>query len=190
MARTFRLTPGPNFTRNLAAEFARMAFKANFSHDGAPVIANGTTAGRLRTTASVTGRIAGVNVTKASTDNFWDLSAETDTTEAAAAVVGPPAVAETFDQYRAYWLYIDAAGAASFAASPNASTEAAAIAALPMPVETKAVWGVFVAGPACDFNAAGGLAAQGTISQGIPTGAPIGGTVVWAAPARLDYIKA
>uniref|UniRef100_UPI00261DAF36 hypothetical protein n=1 Tax=uncultured Nocardioides sp. TaxID=198441 RepID=UPI00261DAF36 len=40
---------------------------------------------------------------------------------------------------------------------------------------TKAVVGVFVAAPECDFDDAGGLAAQGTIHDGIPEGAALGG---------------
>ena len=64
-----------------------------------PGIGNGTTAGRLRTNAAVDFKIAGFTYNKASTDDLWDLSGEVDT---GAGV------------YRAYWLELDSAGAASF----------------------------------------------------------------------------
>lgn len=130
-------------------------------------IGNGTTAGRLRTNASYVGRIAGLEVTKASTDNLWNLSAETNTTAS---------------QYRAYWLLLDSAGAASIGAGANAASANAALAALPALDGTKTVAGVYVAGPSTDFDAGGGLAAQGTIHNGLPEGVPIG-------VPRKTYIK-
>lgn len=133
----------------------------------AQAIGNGTTAGRLRTNASYTGRIAGLEVTKASTDNLWNLAAETNTTST---------------QFRAYWLYLDASGTASFARGANASSAALALAALPAHDETKTIAGVYVAGVSTDFDAVGGLAAQGTIYNGIPEGVPIG-------VPRKTYIK-
>ena len=127
-------------------------------NDGA--IGNGTTAGNLRTTVSVDYRIAGVQAaSKASTDDLWDLSAEADTTAA---------------QFRAYWLYLDSAGAASIAAGSNQTTAALALENLPALDETKSIIGVYVAGVSTDFDDAGGLAAQGTIYDGIPAGAPCG----------------
>lgn len=119
-------------------------------------IGNGGTAGRLRLRGDVTYAIAGRQYRKASTDNLWDLSAETDTTGA---------------QYRAYWLYLDSSGTATIAAGTNAASSAAAIAALPARVTTKAVIGVYVAGLSTDFDNAGGLAAQGTIVDGWPSAA-------------------
>jgi len=132
---------------------------AAFSTYDDPGIGNGTTAGNLRTTASVDFRVAGASATKASTDDLWNLSGETDTDASS---------------YRAYWLYLDSAGAASVAAGADVGSATAALAALPDLTETKAVIGVFVADPSCDFDAAGGLAAQGTIYDGIPAGAPCG----------------
>jgi hypothetical protein len=137
-------------------------------------IGDGTTAGRLRTNASVDFRVAGLKATKASTDDLWNLSAETDTTAS---------------QYRAYWLYLNAAGTASIAAGSNAASAADALAALPDIDEAKSVIGVFVAAPSCDFDGAGGLAAQGTIYDGIPEGVPCGvPTKTYSPPETLDLI--
>jgi len=116
-------------------------------------IADGTTDGKLKTVAAVDFAIAGALYTKAATDDLWDLSAETDTTGA---------------QYRAYWLYLDSSGTASIAAGTNAASAAAALAALPAITATKSVIGVYVAGLSTDFNGAAGLAAQGTIYNGMP----------------------
>lgn len=175
MARTYRKLTGPTLTAALLVEFASAMLRGNFSIDSAsPAIANGTTAGRLRTTAAVTGKIAGVPVTKASTDDLWNLSAQTAT---GAAV------------YRAFWLYIDGSGAASIGAGADAATAALALAALPTPAEDKCIFGVYVAGPSTTFTNA--LAAQGTIHNGIPSGAKIdsaGNT--YLAAARLDIVTA
>ena len=120
-----------------------------------PVIDDGTTAGKLKTTNSAAFYVAGLTYTKAGTDDLWDLSAETDTTAT---------------QFRAYWLYVNAAGTASFAASVNAPSAAAALNSLPAIDVAKSVFGVFVAGVSTDFDDAGGLAAQGTLYDGIPAG--------------------
>jgi|GEM_PF-5085409 len=137
-------------------------------------IGDGTTAGNLRTTASSTYRVAGVDKTKASTDDLWDLSGETDTDASS---------------YRAYWLYLDGSGAASVAAGTDATTEALALALLPDLVETKGIIGVFVAGPSCDFDAGGGLAAQGTIHDGIPEGVPCGvPRQTYTAPEMVNLV--
>ncbi len=114
-------------------------------------IGNGTTAGRLRTNADEDFRILGTLYRKAATDNLWDLHAETATDGT---------------HYRAYWLYLDSSGTATFAAGTNALSAAAAIAALPAVTSTKAVMGVYVAGLSTNFASA--LAAQGTIYDGWP----------------------
>lgn len=115
-------------------------------------VQNGSTAGHIGTAAAVPYSIAGTIYNKTATGDLWDLSGETDTAA---------------DKYRAYALYLDAAGAASFAASSaDGDTAAAALAALPAIPATKAVIGTFVAGLACDFDDAGGLAAQGTLYNG------------------------
>jgi hypothetical protein len=119
-------------------------------------IGNGSTAGRLRTTATVNYRVAGSLYSKSSTDDLWNLSAETNTTGA---------------QYRAYYLYLDASGTATIGAGSNAASAAAAIAALPDVAATKAVIGVYVAGLSTDFDGAGGLAAQGTVYNGYASAA-------------------
>lgn len=153
--------------------YASLLMAVLFSTFGSAAIGNGTTAGRLRTTASATGRAAGVEVTKASTDDLWNLSAQTATAAG---------------KYRAFWLYIDSAGAASFVASTTDGDSAAlALAALPAHDESKCILGVYVAGPATTFTNA--LAAQGTIHNRIPAGVPCGVPgKTYVAPARLDLI--
>lgn len=175
MARTIRKTPGIEPLIDVHAEVASLMARLMFSHTGAPAIGNGTTNGRLRTNASVTGNIAAVPVTKASTDDLWNLSAQTATP------------ASTF---RAIWLYIDAAGTASIAAGTNAASAAAALAALPAPDETKCIFGVYVAGGSTNF--ANALAAQGTIHNGIPSGAALDGLgrLLYRTPARSTFVAA
>lgn len=114
-------------------------------------IANGTTAGKLKLSADAEYCIGGTFYRKAATDDLWDLSGKTDTTGA---------------QYRAYQLLLDSAGTASLGDGSNAASAAAAIAALPAVVSTKAVIGTYVAGLSTDFNGAGGLSGQGTIYNG------------------------
>lgn len=154
---TVRNTPDLNL--NLAGIVASLVAEMAFSIRVSGAIGNGTTAGNLRTTAASTYNIAGLQYTLASTDDLWDLSGETDTTAG---------------QFRAYWLYADAAGTTSIVAGANATSSALALGALPDPSDTLSIMGVYVAGAATDFNAAGGLAAQGTIYNGIPAGANIG----------------
>lgn len=158
MATVRRNTPGP---ARAELDFLHRLIQSLKLHlcNGTQItgaIGNGGTAGHLRTTASVNYKIGQFQYTKASTDDLWNLSAQTDTTAG---------------QYRAYWLYLDASGMASIGAGSNASTAALALAALPVVTATKSVIGVFVAGPSTDFNGAGGLAAQGTIYNGFPEGA-------------------
>jgi len=138
-------------------------------------IANGTTAGRLRTRAEYEFEIAGRVYTKASTDDLWNLSAETDTAA---------------DKYRAYWLYLDSAGTASFAAGTDADSEADAIAALPAETSSKCPVGVFVAGLACDFDAVGGLSAQGTIIDGRPAAAADPAAMTATNPSAMTAASA
>lgn len=112
---------------------------------------------------AVSYELAGVTYKKVMTDDLWDLSAETDTIAA---------------KYRAYWLCLDSGGTASIVKQTGAdsASAAAAIAALPKVTVTKAVLGVYVAGPSTDFNGAAGLAAQGTIYDGLPAGGEVLGT--------------
>ena len=148
-----------------------------FSTLSDPGIVNGTTAGNLQTSASADFRISNRVYTKAATDDLWDLSGETDTAAG---------------KYRAYWLYLDAAGAASFVASSSDGDSAAeALSLLPAHDDTKSILGVFVAGPATDFDDAGGLAAQGIIHDGIPAGVPVGVRgESYAAPERIALVGA
>lgn len=122
-----------------------------------PTIANGGTAGRLKTTSAVSFRIAGALYTKAATDDLWNLSAETNT----AAL-----------KYRGYLLLLDTSGTASFVAiATDVASAALAVAGLEALIPAdKCVIGAFIAGPETDFDAGGGLAAQGTIHQGLPSG--------------------
>ena len=140
---------------------------SHFSTQEDAGIADGLTDGKLKTVAAVDFTVAGFRYNKAATDDLWDLSAETDTIAA---------------QYRAYWLYLDAAGVASIAAGANAASEAAALLALPNITETKSVIGTYVAGPSTDFNGAAHLTAQGTITDGIPAGVP-------GMTARPQFVK-
>lgn len=150
-----------------------LALLLNYSTLDDPGIGDGTTAGNLKTTATAGFRIGTGAYSKAATDDLWDLSGETDTTAA---------------QYRAYWLLLDSSGTATFAASGNQTTAALALQDLPALDGTKAVIGVFVAGPSCNFVAAGGLAAQGTIYDGIPEGASLGGDLRHTYTAALPLV--
>ena len=144
-----------------------------FSTRDAPAIGNGTTNGNLRTTASAGFSIGDRSYVKASTDDLWDLSGET-------------AVAAA--KYRAYWLLLDSAGAATIAGGVDQASEALALADLPTLDGTKSVMGVFVAGPATDFTAA--LAAQGDIYDGLVDGVPVGvRTQTYRAP-DIDQLAA
>ncbi len=126
---------------------------ANIGPLGSAALANGGTAGNLATVAAIDYKIDGQLYTRAIVDDHWDLSAEADTIAA---------------EFRAYWLYIDTSGAASFVAGANAASEALAIAALPTASLALCPVGVYVAGALTDFDDAGGLAAQGTIINGSP----------------------
>lgn len=140
----------------------------------AGAIGNGTTPGRLRTNASVDYNIGKNRYTKASTDNLWDLTA-------------PPDLAAA--QYQAHWLLLDSAGAASIGTGTVATSAALALAALPALDGTKAVIGVYVAGPSTDYDAA--LAAQGTIHDGIPAGVPCGVPgKTYTIPAPITLVAA
>lgn len=127
-----------------------------------PALADGTTDGKIKSTADVDYHIGTGAYAKSATDELWDLSAETDTAA---------------DEYRAYWLLLDSSGTASIAASGEQASAAAALEDLPALDGTKAVIGVYVAGLSCDFNGAAGLEAQGTLYDGIPEGAALGGNI-------------
>lgn len=128
----------------------------NSSANTSPAIDDGSTAGNLKTSVGASYRIDGELGYLAATDDFWDLSAETDT------LAG---------KYRAYSLEIDDADVAQFVATtPDSDSEEDALAALAAVASTRSRLGIFVAGPECDFDDAGGLAAQGTINNGDSTG--------------------
>jgi len=122
-------------------------------------IADGSTAGAIQTLSDVVYSIAGRIYRKAQADDLWDLSGETDT----AAL-----------KYRAYRLYLDASGTASFEAQDGDDSDSAATAltALAATAETatKCPVGIFVAGPETDFDDPGGLDAQGDYYNGRESG--------------------
>jgi len=154
-----RNVPGAGHRTDMWQALLSLQLKLAFSIQGFPAIGDGTTSGTLRTTAATPYTVAGAVYSKASTDDLWDLSAEVDTAAAT---------------YRAYWLYLDSAGAASIVAGSDVPTEAQALASLPLPADDQSVAGVYVAGPSCDFDGVAGLEAQGTVYDGIPEGANIG----------------
>lgn len=174
MAQRRKNTPGPNAQLEMWRALLSLQLRVAFSAVGNPTIGNGTTAGRLATTVAVDYTVAGASANRAIADDFWNLSGETATTAS---------------QYRAYWLYVNLAGTASFVAGSNAPSEALALAALPTPADDQSIFGTYVAGPSTDFSAA--LVAQGTVTNGIPTGAFIGivGNKTYIAPQGYDIVR-
>lgn len=160
---SIRFITGPAQLRAIWQRLLSLSLRADFSLTTvSPAIANGTTAGKLKTTAAVIGRIAGVPIaSKGATDDLWDLTGQT-TLDAST--------------YKAFWLLIAANGTASIAAGTGATTAALALAALPQLDNTKCVFGVYVAGPSTNFSSA--LGAQGTIYNGIPDGVNVGGSAI------------
>jgi hypothetical protein len=124
---------------------------------------DGTTAGKIKILGGaeaipVEFKIDGETFTKAPTDDFWNLAAQTDT----------PAL-----EYAAFWLLIDSSGTASIdRASANAASAVLAKAVLLAdgePAADKAVLGCFVAGPSTDFSADAIVAVAGaTMEYGFP----------------------
>ena len=154
MSHTLRRTMGRGEFDAVIQVLNGAILRAGGSTKASAAIANGTTAGNLKTVVAVDYAIAGL-VPAAQLgiiDDHWDLSAETDTIAA---------------QFRAYWLYQDG----TFLAGPNSDSEINAMNALGAPDVAKSVIGVYVAGVSTDFDDAGGLAAQGTIFNGVPDGA-------------------
>lgn len=162
---TQRKTGGRDELNALWAVCTGVALAALYSVQANPGLANGEITGNLKTSNAVDFTIAGQFYTKAATDNFWDFSGETDTGAG---------------EYRAYWLYVDSAGTASFVAGSEASTEAAALQGLPDPDVTKSIFGAFVAAPNADFDG-DALDGLGTIINGVPSTLP-GGSL---APRKL-----
>lgn len=116
-------------------------------------IANGTTAGKLKSQNTTGFRVDGVVYTKNATDDLWDL------TGIATMSTG---------QYRAVTLYLDASGTATIDTGTVAASAALALAACPAIPATKSIIGVFVAGPSTNFGSA--LTSQGTLYHGVPPG--------------------
>ncbi len=130
---------------------SRMQNQAMGSMDIDDAIGNGL----LSTTKAASFCVSAELYHKGVTNNVWDLSGEADTDA---------------DKWRAYWLYLDAAGTGSFGAgSDSAVSEADAISNLPTPAADKAVAGFYVAGNSTDFDGGGGLSGQGTLGNGWPS---------------------
>ena len=135
-------------------------------------IANGTTAGKLKSQATVPYRVDGTVYSKANTDDLWVLSGLT---------------ALTANQYQAVALYLDAAGTATIGAGTvvtnTVSAAAGRLAALAVAAAiptTKSVIGVFVAGSSGSTDYTAALTSQGTLYHGIPTG--------YGTPAVADVV--
>jgi hypothetical protein len=127
--------------------------RGSFSARTTGAIANGTTAGKFKTLAICVYAIGGVLYSKAITDDLWTLSAQT-------------AVAAS--RFRAFYLFLDAAGTPSIAAGTDQTSASLALANLASTAipSTQSVIGVFVAGASTDFTLA--LSAQGTLYNGLP----------------------
>lgn len=154
MATQRHTIPFPDEMNAVAGAINALNTRANYAVLAYPNIANATTAGKLKTQATVTFSIAGTFYSKASADNFFDFTGETATGSAV---------------YRAYWLYVASDGSASIAAGTDSASLATAIKALPTPDTTKSIFGVFVAGPSTTFTNA--LTSQGTLYNGLPIAA-------------------
>lgn len=148
--------PHPAETNDIATAINALSASINYAARTYPQIGDGGTNGRLRTNAAASFAVAGALYTKASTDDLWNLSAQTSTTSG---------------QYRAIVLYLDASGTATIGAGSNATSAAAALLAIPSTPTTKSVIGIYVAGPSTNFSNA--LAAQGTIYNGLPIAAQV-----------------
>lgn len=139
-------------------------------------IANGTTAGKLKTQATVAYRVDSQIYSKANTDDLWTLSA---------------IATMSANQYRAVTLYLDSSGTASIdSGTVVTNTDAtagklAALAACPAIPATKTIVGVFVAGPSTNF--ANALTSQGTLYHGIPTGYGTLATVAGTPQGVSDF---
>lgn len=129
-----------------------------FGSVGSAKLAAGTTAGKIKTVATIDFRIGGRLYTKAATDDLWDLSGET--------TLGTGV-------YKAAILYLDASGAATYTLTASATSAALALRAvgdlaLGGYVSTKSVIGIYVSTAAQNWGS-GGLG--GTYYNGIPEAA-------------------
>lgn len=129
------------------------------------LVADGGTAGKIKTTNAISYSLADQLYSKAATDNFWDLSGQTDTIA---------------NQYRGYRLMIDASGAASFTATANVvnaveATAQAAVRALLLAladVASKTVVAEVIIGPETDFSMDAILGNTGSVAYQGYSGAP------------------
>ena len=133
------------------ADYAACAALTAVAPSSTNVLAQGGTAGRIKTTQDVEFSVGGTVKVKAPTDDLWNLSALTTLTGA---------------QYQAVALYLDASGTATIGATATAATGPAALALLETIPSNKARVGVFLASPSCNY--ANALDAQGTYYLGLP----------------------
>lgn len=171
MSVIIRKVGGFETTQKVIELYNALCLKGLFATIDDPGTIDGTTDGKLQTGSAADFKVDGITATKAATDDLWDLTAEVDTVAS---------------EYRSYWLLLDSSGVASIAAGSIQSTEALAVANLPSLDNTKSVLGVYTAGPSTDFDGVAGLAAQGTIVDGVPDGTPYtvqGSDVVDLVPA-------
>lgn len=155
MARNIRRTGGTDMWDAIVAHLQAFA-NACLTYAN---IANGTTAGKLKTQATISYKVDSQVYSKANTDDLWTLSA---------------IATMSANQYRAVTLYLDASGTASIDSgtvvtnTDSTAGKLAALALCPAIPATKSIIGVFVAGPSTNF--ANALTSQGTLYHGIPTG--------------------
>lgn len=186
MAKTIRSVHGPEHRFNLWSTIVTMWMDYMYSTRGLKTgaIVGTVTAGELDAAANVVAHIDGVPFTfdYDGTSASWDLSEEVDLAAG---------------QYRAYWLYSTALSVASIAAGAVATTPELAVAALPNPVDDKAILGVYVAGDdtnAIDFSTDTlGATGYGTVYNGLldcPAGTNIGvesGGLIPPQALRVTY---
>lgn len=151
--------------QNDADNANQQAGQANYRAQNGPMdvttLANGSTPGFIATTVTtLTYRVDGRVLTKAATDDVWDLSG-----------VNPDNGA---GEFRAIGLDLDAAGVGHIDDSaPSADSENSALGNMNQPGQPdRARVGVYVGGPNCDWDDAGGLAAQGNFFLGWPSSIP------------------
>lgn len=176
MARNVRRTGGVDQFDAIIAHLQAFS-NACLTH---AAIANGTTAGKLKTvTDPVHFRIDGALYKVAATDDAWTLSAI------------PTLAANT---YRAVTLYVDAAGAFTIDAGTIvtntvsvAAGRLAALALCPAIPSGKSIVGVFVGAPATNF--ANALTGQANVQlyHGIPAGYGTLSTVAGSPTGLSDF---
>ncbi|MBU1082522.1 MAG: hypothetical protein KKB59_18695, partial [Spirochaetes bacterium] len=150
------LAGGAITVANTASHVGGLSNPVDANHVNRPlstgIVADGTSDGKIKTTATIYYTIHGQIYTKTATDDLWDLSGMVDTGGA---------------EYKAYRLCLNAGGSASVVESSVQATASAAHGALAAASDTVCQVAEYIANPNCDFNGIAGLAAQGTQYDGI-----------------------